>query len=260
MKIPSFEIIGSREKAVAIVEIPTELEEEKEKIAEKILEQHKNVKTVLRKISKRKGEFREREFELLAGDPNTEVIQKEYSYLLKVDPQKVYFSPREATERQRIASSVKSSETIMLMFAGIGAMAVAIAKKQDVRKIFAVEKNPAAANYLKENIRINKLAHKIVPLQGDVRIVCREFFDKCDRVIMPLPLQAKEFLELAVSCLKKRGIINYYTVSDANATEAEKELQVLKKITKKYTIMQKQIVLPYSPKKFKVRLDILVEK
>ena len=49
-----FDIIGSREKAVAIVEIPEELEEKKFLIASAISQLNKNVKSVLRKLTERK--------------------------------------------------------------------------------------------------------------------------------------------------------------------------------------------------------------
>jgi len=124
----SFEIIGSKEKAVAIVEIPED--EDERKIAEEIMKNNKNVKTVLKKVSDRKGEFRLKEYEIISGDEDTEVIHKEHGYLLKLDPQLVYFSPKEATERQRIAEQVKENETVLVMFGGIGALAVAITKKQ----------------------------------------------------------------------------------------------------------------------------------
>lgn len=46
----SFEIIGSRNGAVAIVEIPPELEEFKYEVAKAITEANKHVHTVLRKV------------------------------------------------------------------------------------------------------------------------------------------------------------------------------------------------------------------
>ena len=54
----SFDIIGSREKAVAIVEIPEELKSKENQIAEQILKEHKNVKSVLKKLSERKEEWK----------------------------------------------------------------------------------------------------------------------------------------------------------------------------------------------------------
>ena len=55
--LSSFDIIGSREKTVAIVEISDELIEKEKEIAKEIMKRHKNVKSVLKKVSERKGEF-----------------------------------------------------------------------------------------------------------------------------------------------------------------------------------------------------------
>lgn len=257
----SFDIVGSKEKAVAIVEIP-EGEDEKV-IAKEIMEKNKNVKSVLKKASERKGEWRLREYKLIVGDSDTEVRHKEHGYLLRLNPRKVYFSPREATERQRIAEQVKRNETIMLMFAGVGAYAIAIVKKQlNVKKVVAVEINKEAVEYMIENVRINKLSHKIIPILGDVREVCKEFYGNCNRVIMPLPLGAETFLDVAVKCLKKSGgMIHFYNWGE------EKDLfgKALSLIDKKfksfkrnYEIIDRRKVLPYAPKKWKVCIDIKV--
>jgi tRNA (guanine37-N1)-methyltransferase len=254
----SFEVIGSKEKSVAIVEIPDELESKKELIAEKIMQMHKNVKSVLKKVSERKGEFRTREFELVAGNEDTEVLHKEYGYVLRVDPQIVYFSEKEGSERQRIASQVKPNETVMLMFAGIGSFAVSIAKKQPlVGKIISIELNPQAVEYIDENAAINRVADKIVAIEGDVRKEAKRFYGKCDRVVMPLPLEAAEFLEESIKCLNEKGIIHFYTlIEKENFSSVEKIIEeVCKKMNKNYKILNKQKITEYSPKKWKVCID-----
>jgi tRNA (guanine37-N1)-methyltransferase len=254
-----FDIIGSKEKAVAIVEIPEGFDEKK--IAENIMKKNKNVKSVLKKLSARKGELRLREYELIAGDSNTEVTHKEFGYLLKLDPKKVYFSPREATERQRIAGQVKPDETILVMFGGIGCYGVSIAKKQpDVKKIYSVEINPDAHNYAIENVRVNKISHLVIPILGDVREKCKDYFGKCDRVVMPLPLGAESFLDIAVNCLKPSGgVIHFYSWGEEerlfdNALKVISEN--LKRFNKKYRIINKKIVSQYSPRRWKICIDI----
>lgn len=254
----SFEVIGSGEKSVTIVEIPEELESKKKLIAEAIMKINKSVKSVLKKGSSRKGEFRTREFELIAGNEDTEVLHKEFGYWLRVDPQIVYFSSKEGVERQRIASQVKENETVMLMFAGIGGIAVAIAKKQPlVKKIIAIEINPQAVEYIKENAAINRVADKIFPIEGDVRKEAVKFYDQCDRVIMPLPLKASEFLQEAIKCLRERGIIHFYaTILKDDFSSAEKAIEeVCNKMNKKYKILNKHKVSEYSPGKWNVYID-----
>jgi tRNA (guanine37-N1)-methyltransferase len=259
-----FDVVGSKEKAVAIIESrgddagsPVSAIE----FAEELMSRYPSVKSVLLKLSERKGEFRNREYELLAGDPDTEVVHKEYGYEIRVDPQKAYFSVREGTERQRIAQQVLEGEIVMVMFAGVGPYAIAIAKRQQkVGKVVAVEINPDAVEYMRQNARINKLSHKVVPILGDVREACKPWFGMCDRVVMPLPLGAGSFLDIAVMCLKKDGIVHLYgwgNEADGNVfLAAEAELRdAMKEIGRRYEIVGRRKVLPYAPGRFKVCLE-----
>lgn len=259
----SYDIIGSREKAVAIVQIPKELEDKKQLIAEAIMKLNKPVKTVLNKISKRKGSYRLEDLELIAGSDDTEVLHKEFGYILKLDPRKVYFSPREARERQKIASQVKPNETVMIMFSGSIPYGIAIAKKQPkVKKVYGVEINENAHHYALENVRINKVSHLVVPLLGDVRIVCKKYYGTCDRVVMPLPLGAGSFLDIAINCLKKKGgIIHFYNwgKEDDLYSNALKQIEEqTKRLNKKFKVLNKRKVLPYAPRIFKICIDFKV--
>lgn len=258
----SFDVLGSREKSVAIVEITEDKVEKEKEIAELIMSENKNIKSVLRKDSSREGEYRTRSYTLIAGNEDTEITHKEHGYSLRLDPRKTYFSVREGTERQRIASKVKEGETVMVMFAGVGPYAIAIAKKQpDVEKVIAIEINEPAVEYMKTNVRINKLSHKIIPILGDVKEKCEKWYGKCDRIIMPLPMSAEDFLEDAVKCAKPGAIIHFYTKGNKDDLYSEAERLIserLKKTSTEYKIMDRRIVLPYSPKTYKVCVEVKV--
>ncbi|MCX6821241.1 MAG: class I SAM-dependent methyltransferase family protein [Candidatus Aenigmarchaeota archaeon] len=260
MRPKSYDIIGSKEKAVAIVEISDELKDQEKEIAEEILKTHKNVKSVLKKTSERKGVFRTRNYEFLLGDKNTEVIHIEHGCKLKLDPQKVYFSSREGTERLRISGIVKPKETILVMFAGIGPYPIMIAKKQPkVKKIISIEINPMAVEYMKENIRLNRIGDKVIPVLGNVKEGCKEWFGKCDRVIMPLPQDAWNFFDIAYKCLKKKGgFIHLYTIEKENIVEDEtkKTINTLKKKINRKIKFNIRKVLPYSPRTNKYCIDL----
>ncbi|MBI4447798.1 class I SAM-dependent methyltransferase family protein [Candidatus Woesearchaeota archaeon] len=260
--LPSaLDLLGSREKAVAIIEIPKELNKKAKLIAESILQMHKNVKTVLVKASEREGVFRTRKLKWLAGEKNCVVAHKEYGCLFKLDPKKVYFSQRESTERQRIAEQVKPRETVIVMFSGVAPYAVIIAKKQPlIEKVYAVELNPEGHKFAEENVRINHLGAKVFPLLGDVKEVCPKL-GIVDRIIMPLPKGAYQFLNLALSLLNKGGVLHfYYWGSEPNLfLDAEKIVnEEAKKMNKKIIILNEKKVLPYGPKKWKIVLDVLV--
>lgn len=255
----SFDIIGSSGKAVAIVKIRKEIESKDKVIAEAIMKLNKNVKSVLKKLSGRVGKFRIYNFELIAGEDDTEVIHKEHGYLIKVDPRKAYFSPRESTERQRIASLVKPNEVVMLMFAGTGVYGVAICKKQpEVGKVIAIEINPDAFHYMEENIRINKLSHKIFPILGDVKDECKKYFGICDRVIMPLAVEGWKYLDVAINCLKPGGILHFYFISSEERL-FEDAIEILIKraeeMKKNVEILFKRVVGRFGVRLYKVCID-----
>lgn len=260
----SFNIIGSRSGAVAIIEIPPELEHRKHLIGEAIMLIHKNVRVVLRKVSSRKHIYRVREYEVIAGSGSTEVIHKEHGCLFKLDPTKVYFSPREGTERIRIARQVAPGEFIMLMFAGVCPYGIVIAKHQPlVEKIVAIEINPIAYKYMVENIKLNRVEDKIVPVLGDVRDKAKEWYGMCDRVIMPLPKGAYLFLDEAFSCLKPEGgIINFYHWAHEEDLYSEAIKLVREKANERgreVVILGKRIVSPYAPRIYKIAIDLRVK-
>jgi len=258
----SFEIIGSREKAVAIVEIPRELEGKKVLIANAIMKLNKNVKSVLRKASGRKGELRLRDFELIAGDENTEVIHKEHGCLFKLDPRKVYFSAREAGERQRIAKQVKAGENVLVMFSGIMPYGIVIAKVQPkVKKVIGIELNQVAHEYAKENVRINKVSHLVIPMLGDVREKWKELKEKFDRIVMPLPFESENFLDIAFKCLKEGGIIHFYSLGEEKKL-FENAIRIIEEKAreqrKKIKILEKKKLFPYKPRAHKICIDFSV--
>lgn len=255
--VKSFEVVGD----IAIIEVPDELEHRKNLIGEKLLGLNKHINTVLREVSGRKGEFRTRDYELIAGEKGTETVHKEHGCRFGLDISNMYFSEREAKERQRIVEQVEDGEVIMTMFAGIGPFPIIIAKKKDVEKIYAVELNPEAYEYLEENVSMNKLDDKVLPIQGNVRDVCPEYFGQCDRVIMPLPKGSEEFLDLAMKCLKKEGVINYYSWGEEEELYDE-DIEIIEGVAeeegREVEIVRKRKVLPYAPGKWKVCLDCIV--
>ncbi len=254
----SFDIVGD----IAIIEIPEEIHSRKKEIAEAILKVHKNVHNVCMKTSAREGEFRLRGMELIAGE-TTLTTHMESGCRLKVDVAKAYFSTRESTERLRIAEMLKPNETIMVLFAGVGPYAIILGKKRpDVGKIYALEINPEAVSLMEENIRINKLQTKVTPISGDARKDCKPYYGKFDRVIMPLPHSAHEFLDVAFRLLKKEGgVVHLYHIEDEGSVSEEVRKKVekrAKEIDAEYEIISKRKVLPYGPGTWKYCIDISI--
>jgi tRNA (guanine37-N1)-methyltransferase len=168
-----------------------------------------------------KGDFRVRELEPIAGEGGLETEHLEYGLHLKVDPGKVYFNPRLANERRRVASLVRPGEMVVDMFAGVGPFAIMIAKYSQAAAVFAIDVNPYAIHYLKENITINKVTN-VVPLEGDSREVIFEL-PCADRLVMNLPHSAREFFADALTRLNFGGTMHLYHICDRSEMDAVTE-------------------------------------
>ncbi len=256
-----FDLIGSRESgAVAILHV--EEDEDPKKAAEEIMKRYKHVKSVLLRVGPRDGTYRLRPLILLMGDGNTEVIHKEHGYRLKLDPMKVYFSPREATERELIAKQVNPGERVLVMFAGVGPFAIAIARFQPkVLEVIGIEINESAYAYFLENVRINKVGDRVKPILGDVREICPSMFGRFDRVLMPLPKGAYEYLDLGLKSLKgTRGILHFYYWGGEMAYK--EAIEMVKQKAQELNLKAEPVfwrrVSAYSPRKWKIRVDFRV--
>jgi tRNA (guanine37-N1)-methyltransferase len=220
MRIP-FDIIGSRESSVAII-TDAKLKNAK-KAALEIMKKHKNVKSVLQKTGGRLTDYRLYDCRLLAGSKDTEVIHKEHGYMLKLDPQKAYFSPRESEERQRIAELAGDRERILVMFSGVAPYAVAIAKMHPKAEIVCLDINLDAIRYANKSVKLNKLVN-IKNYCWDVRDA--PGLGKFDRIIMPLPKGAESFLDVALAAAKKSTIIHFYDFEKEEDIPAKAALKV----------------------------------
>jgi len=260
----SYDIVGSRGGAVAILEFPEGTPEGvKRVVAEAVMRLHKHVRVVLEKASERRGVFRLREYRVLAGEGSTEVVHIEHGVKLKLDPTRVYFSPREATERLRVARQVQPGEFVMVMFAGVGPYALMIAKVQPlVAGVVAIELNPDAYSYMVENVRLNRLEGKVIPVLGDVKTEALRWRGMCDRVVMPLPKGAHRYLDRAFQCLKPSGgVIHFYhwAPEEDLFTEAYTLLEREARLRgADIRILDARVVSEYSPRVYKVCLDVMV--
>lgn len=247
---------------IAIVEIPSQLENYKRTLGEIILRSHKNVRTVLAKAGAIGGVRRLRRFELLAGQDRTETVHREHGCIYYLDVAKVYFSPRLSYEHNRVASQVVQGETVIDMFAGIGPFSILIAKKHVGVKVYAIDLNPEAVKYLQRNIMANHAQERVVPIIGDAKeVVPSKLGKSADRVIMNLPERAMEFLSPACKALKPEGgIIHFYHFeSGPNPIEtARKKLaETVERIGYKIeNVLLARTVREVSPYRYQLVLDV----
>jgi len=225
-----------------------------------VLLQHKNIRTVFQATSAVSGEYRTRELLFIAGEKKTETIYRENECRYLLDVSNVYFTPRLSTERMRIAGQVTDGEKVVDMFAGIGPFSILIAKRFPGAHVTAIDKNPVAIKYLRENAKRNKVKN-IEIKEGDALEAAKEISD-ADHVIMNLPHIAIEFIDAAFGIIKRGGIIHFYAISheDDLFEGILKEIEEhARKVGFQVFSLDQRIVRPYAPYQYNVCIDFRVE-
>jgi tRNA (guanine37-N1)-methyltransferase len=220
--------------------------------AEKILKKSK-CKVVLMKTGIHKGEFRTQDLVYLAGEKRKETIYKESGVNIKLNVETSYFSPRLSNERLRIASLVKEKERVLVLFSGVGPYPLIIAKHANPTEIVAVEKNTQAHQYAIFNCRNVKT---ITCLNLDAKNYKSE--KNFDRVIMPLPKSAKDFLDLALSVCKPKGTVHFYDFAHENEIP-NTSLEKIRKHAPNFNHLSINICGKYAPGKFRICIDFMPE-
>ncbi|MDD3976957.1 methyltransferase [Methanomicrobium antiquum] len=197
------------------------------------------------------GEYRTKDFKVLAGKNTTKTNYVEYNNRFVIDLSVAYFSARLANERQRIVGLMKEKERVLDMFAGVGPFPIILSDKASV--IYAGDINPGAVCLMRENIALNRKKN-IIPMLADAlslgKILKSHSFD---RIIMNLPMTSSEFLDVAFLLCKKGGTIHYYTLQ----SEEGEMLDILRKYTSGK--ISERIVRSYSPHQHHAVYDICCE-
>ncbi len=241
---------------IAIMRLHYNIEKFKEEISKVLLHYNKHIKVVC--LDKGvKNEYRVRDIEIIAGEKRTETTHIEYGIKMNVDIAKTYFSPRLAGERMRVAKQIKEGSIVIDMFAGIAPFSLVIGKYSNPKKIYAIDINPAAINYAKANVSLNKLDKIIEVIEGDAKKIIKEL-PHANHIIMNLPHKSFEFLPYAI---EKGDIVHYYEI-----VERGKEMEKLKEIKKLgkelgYKIDGKiRVTGGYSSSKNKVAMDLSIKR
>ena len=253
---PSYEVIGD----IALLEDPDLDQQKASRIADALLRTQPNIKTVIKPLTPVIGEFRVREFEIIAGEPRTETVHREYGCLYKVDLARAYFTPRLSTERSRILSWIKEGDAVVDMFAGVGPYSILLAKSKKPSKVIAIDKNPDAVHYLKENIILNSVKN-IEAIEGDAREEAKKFAGTADHVIMNLPHNAHEFLDSAILLTKPGGIIHYYGITPEDDL-FESSIELIKaaaeRAGRQVEVLEKRVVRSYAPHQYNICIEVRI--
>ncbi len=252
----SFDQVGK----IAIIEIDKKLSHKKKVIGETLLKLFPNIRTVACKLGGHEGELRIQNYEVIAGEDNLATIVVENNIRMYLDISKAYYSVRSSTERKRIASKIENGERVLVMFSGIGPFVLVIAKHTNASEVIGVELNTKAHEYAEKNIRLNKITNARV-YQGDVRVVVPEK-GLFDRIIMPLPHTAEDFLDTAVNACNKKSKIHLYHFSSEEEVKsfAEKIPEKIRGYGAKATIEHIKRCGNLSPGIHRWCIDIAVKK
>ena len=204
--VRAYDMVGD----IAITIIPPELEAKESLIGETILANHKHINVVAKRDGIYGGEYRTIPLKILAGENRKETEHKEHGVRLLLNPETVYFSVRSGTERKRLAELVQPGEEVLVMFSGIGAFPLVLAKLSKARAIVGIEKNHHAHAYAIKNLKRNKKLRNVTLFEGDVLDIMPTLLQKFDRVAMPLPKTGEDFLDSAISGLKPGGWLHFY--------------------------------------------------
>ena len=284
----SYDQIGD----VAVLEVDKNLRNKELKIARTLLNINKNISTVVRKDNAHLGLFRIQKFKYLAGKKKSVTIHKENNVKIKVDINKVYYSPRLSTERKRIASFVKPGEDVLVMFSGCAPYPCVIAKNAKPRMVYGVEINPDGHKCGMENVKLNKL-NNVFLINGSIQKIIPKFYQsilglkshynpkQLKKILVKYPqvielhtfkedlFSKRKNLEAAIINLKKMNIPLFIHfplfgskgqvhMSYKNFTEAKKIIEITGEICRKYDI--NAIIHPCGSRGLEISEDELIER
>ncbi len=238
----SYFILGK----ILIIKLKPSLYRHRKMIGKAILELLPYIHTVCleRSIG---GIKRKPKIEVIAGCKTTQTVHHEHGSQFMLDVSDIMWSKGNKEERARMLKMTKSGEIVVDMFAGIGYWTIFLAKK--AKKVYAIDINPKAIEYLRKNAFLNKVENKIEILQGDCRDFAPLLEGKADRIVMGYLYDTEKFLPYALKMAKKGCIIHFHK----NMGEKDKM-----KFPKNVKVLRMRKVKSYSPKIWHVVYDLKV--
>ena len=221
------------------------------------------VATVLVKSGPIDGELRTPQLKRVAGETTeTEVV--EYGVRWRFDAARIMFAAGNRTERRRVGRLVRPGETVVDLFAGIGYFAIPAALPGRAERVFAVEKNPVAVRYLRENAELNGVASRLTVRPGDNRTVALPA-GAFDRAILGYLPSGVPWVPRAVELLRPSGgWMHVHTVADVRvplAEAAEAVATAAREADARPTEPARvRVVKPYGPGRHHLVVDLRVAR
>ena len=143
----------------------------------------------------------------------------------------------------------------MLGILPIWSFSIFLAKYCKPKKIYTIDINPKAIEYLRKNIWLNKVENKIEILQGDCRKFAKILENTADRIVMGYLFKTERFLPYATKIAKNKAIIHFHR------TVKEEEIEKIKeKLEKNVKVLKIKKVKSYAPKIWHAVYDLKVVK
>lgn len=257
-KLPKgYQIVGN----ILLIKLNKELLENRELIGETITQILPYIHTVCL-IKEIRSAIRRPKIEVIAGCKRTQTLNKEHGCKFLLDVSDIMWSQGNKNEKMRLVKIVKPKETIVDMFAGIGYFSIILAKYCKPNKIYAIDVNPKAIEYLRKNVWLNDVENKIDILQGDCRKFTKILGNTADRIIMGYLFKTEKFLPYAIKIAKNKAFIHFHrTVKEEEIDKIKEKLIIIgNKNRVKVEILKIKRVKSYAPKIWHVVYDLKVVK
>ncbi len=204
--------------------------------------------------------YRKPVIEHVAGEKRTQTIHKEFNTIFNIDLVMVTFSSGNKNERNHLVQTVSDNEVICDMFACIGNLSLPIVVNKPSVRIYGVEWNQRAFDFLKQNIEANKVDERYFPIYGDNRKSTPKNF--ATRVLMGyFDIDCNQF-RCALEAIENQGWIHYHSIAPRGNLEQPQEIIEQARNESGYKIEVKEIrqIKKYSPRLNHLCSDIFVEK
>ena len=208
-----YDVIGD----VAIVILPDALLPYSEAIGRCVTEERHNIRTVCMRTSPVAGTRRTAGYAVIYGPDDTGTVHREYGCTYHLDVKTAFYNTRLASERHRVAGCVREGERVLVPFAGVGPFVVPAAQRG--AQVTAIEMNPDACGFLRENVRENGVENAVTVYEGDAMQLLPSCGGAYDRAIVPTPYGMNTVLDEVIPLVRRGGIIHFYTFTVPEETD-----------------------------------------